>query len=177
MANYYVNFSVRTERFDEVVDWLRARSRIAYVARPNNGWIVVFDRDAESAQAVEIESLGAGLASLVDDLVIAVRNIGDTMLSIWAIGRDPAISCYESSQPASAIEFANCLGAALRGLDLPRLGQVLRGNNDVFECHRHQRFAKVTGIPESAVATGYSYIADGELPFCLDESDLVRVNG
>jgi len=187
MGNFYANVTLRSAETDSVVQTLTYLRRRAFVAPARNGATVVYDQAIEDGQS-ELKGLAAELSRrhACDALAVMIADDDVLWYGFYRGGRlhheydsNPS---YDSGDPPEPPEGgdAGALAAAFgAGDQAARLEQVLRapsGEDDfVFEHERHAEIVRLLGLPDIAVASGYNYIAGGELPEGLAERELRRV--
>ncbi len=188
MGNFYANVTLQTSETGSVVNTLDYLRRRAFVAPARRGAIVVYDEEAELAGSEELGRLAAELSRRHACAALAVLIVDDDVLwfALYRAGRldheydsNPS---YETGGPHAPPKGgdAAALAAAFGVPDqAAQVEQVLRAptgeNGFIFEHERHGALVRLLGLPDIAVATGYEYIEDGELPEGLEEDDLRRV--
>ncbi len=188
MGNFYANVTLRTDETGAVAQTLGYLGRRAFVAPPLRGATVVYDEESELAGHEELARLAAELSRRHACPALAVLIADDDVLwyALYRAGRldhdydsNPS---YDTGAPHVPPKGGNA-GALVAAFGIPHqvaeVERVLRAptgeNGFIFEHERHAELVRLLGLPDIAVATGYEYIEDGELPEGLQEEDLRRV--
>jgi len=188
MGNFYANVTLRTTETGAVAQTLGYLRRRAFVAPAMRGATVVYDEEAELAGHDELRRLAAELSRRHACAALAVLVADDDVLwyGLYRAGRldhdydsNPS---YDTGGPhappkgGNGSALAAAFGVTDRAADLEQVLRAPTGENGfIFEHERHAELVRLLGLPEIAVATGYEYIEDGELPEGLEEEDLRRV--
>jgi len=189
MGNSYVNFTVRGPSQQAVAGALAGRTAIVSPAR--NGNVIVYDEQSEQ-MSDGVEELGAHLSRGLSCPVLAVSIYDDDILQFMLFDRGEKTDEY-NSKPAyfdedadpdnpvgpsggNAARLCRAFGVqdAVEVERILRTGSALSGGY-AFEIFRHEALCKALGLPQFAVAAGYSYITRGEVPHGLTETDLIRI--
>ena len=187
MGNFYVNYTIHSKDNSGVVNALNNRN--AYVTQCKNDSIVVFDEASDSQDPDLIRSLGKQLSKALNTAVLAVLNHDDDILWYVLFDKGNSIDEYDSSpgyfDPDSEPQNpsggnAEKLCAAFNCHDVQEIERVLRKSSYdedgyTFAVERHEELAKALNLPDFSVGFGYTYIAQGELPPGLSESELTKV--
>lgn len=192
MGSFYTNITLRTDRHDDVVAALREQGRDAFVSAPENGCVVVFDRECEDQDVTVLRKLADGLSAKLRCAALAVLNHDDDVLMYSLHENGKLVDEYNSS-PAY---FDSGPGEEPSGGDASRLCRVFGatsvagveavlhgpnaaagGDGYVFESERHHELVEALGAPTIAVQTGFNYIEEGELSEDVDPDSLTRVEG
>lgn len=187
MGNFYANVTLRTTATGAVAQTLGYLRRRALVAPPRDGSTVIYDEASETDGPDELGRLAGELSRRHACAALAVFVADDDVLwyGLYRAGRlhhdydsNPA---YESGRRAppkggDAAALAEAFGASERAAELQRVLRAPSGEDGfIFEHERHAELVRLLGLPDIAVATGYEYLEDGELPEGLEETDLRRV--
>jgi hypothetical protein len=186
MGSFYANHTVHSTDRRKVVSALAGRS--AFVTPAKDGAIVVFDKASDSLDRDVVRSLGAHLSQQLGVAVLSVTNCHDDLLyyALFEGGQctDEYDSCPECPGEASEIPKpsggnATRLCAAFGGGDVARVEEILReptfeSDKYLFQHERHRDLVQALGLPDFAIAYGYYYIANDDLPPGLSLSDLKR---
>lgn len=188
MGSFYTNVTLRTADRGRVRTDLVARGLAAYVSRPENGALVVFERSAEEQDPAILDGIAAALSKRIGCAALAVMNHDDSVLlySLFENGR--RIDAYNSApdyfdeteggeRGGDAESIARAFGVPDRA---QQLAAILGAGADedegfVFEMDRHQQIVEALGLPSCAVATGYNYLEAGEYPPGYGPDDFERV--
>ncbi len=186
MGNFYVNFSVKGAEQQPVADALRRAGRTAIVTPPQNGYVVVFDEEADSQAVEPILEVGGLLSREVSSPVLAVLNHDDDILCYWLFEGGELTDSYNSRpdyfapSEGESDEQGGDAGKLCSSLavdsDPAAIEAILRGDH-VFAVEQHQSLAEALGLPHWSIGYGYSYVADGELDDEMDVDRLVHVGG
>lgn len=190
MGSFYTNITLRTDRHDDVVTALHDAERDAFVSKPLNGCIVVFDRECEEQDIEVMKKLSGTLSAKLRCAALGVLNHDDDILMYFLHENGKLIDEYNSSpayfdtgpgEPPDGGD-ASALCRAFGCATTFGVEQVLQtpsgagdGEGYVFESERHQELVEALGVPEIAVHTGYNYIEEGELPDDADADSFTRV--
>jgi hypothetical protein len=176
MGSFYTNITLRTTNQNRIVEVLSAAGRTAFVSQPQSGYIVVYDSDTEDQDIDALKELGDSLSAKLGCAALAVLIHDDDLLfySLHENGRlvDEYASASleerdEAPEGGDAARLCRAFGAA----DAAQVETILRtdraggsGGGYVFETERHEDLVKALGLPVFAVATGFHYLEQGELP-------------
>jgi hypothetical protein len=188
VGNFYTNVTLRSGETGAVAQTLGYLRRRAFVAPAIGGATVVYDQESELAGAEELGRLAAELSRRHACAALAVQIADDDVLwyALYRAGRldhdydsNPS---YDSGAPhappkgGDAHALAAAFGVPEQASEIERVLRAPSGENGfIFEHERHAALVRLLGLPDIAVATGYEYIEDGELPDGLEEEDLRRV--
>jgi hypothetical protein len=186
MGNFYVNFSVKGAGQKRVADTLSRAGRTAIITRPQNGYVVAYDEEADSQAVEPILAVGGLLSCEVGNPVLAVLNHDDDILCYWLFESGELTDSYNSCPdyfgegedgPAEQGGDARKLCTSL-GTDTDPVGVevILRGDH-VFAVEQHQQLADALGLPSWSVGSGYNYVDSCELDDELGVDGLIRVGG
>ena len=177
MGNFYKNLTLVGPGQAEIVKALEAHQRVAYVSPSLNGVTVIFDLDAdEIGDPAELGDLALTLSQALGCSALAAAVYDDDVLLLGLYDRGNQIGEYTSDgasnlsvsalMKAFGVQERIALWLLLRAPHLPLF---------LFESFRHRLLLRRLRAPPWAVATGYKYIQQGELPPELESSDLVHV--
>lgn len=191
MGSFYTNITLRTDRHDDVVAALKDQGREAFVSRPQNGCVVVYDRECEEQDIEVLRKLADTLSSKLRCPALAVLNHDDDVLMYSLHENGKLVDEYNSSPGY----FESGPGEPPAGGDASRLARAFgvasttdvedvlhtpngagSGEGYVFEAERHQELVEALGAPAIAVQAGFNYIEDGELPDDVDADTFTRVD-
>jgi hypothetical protein len=186
MGNFYVNFSVKGAEQRQVAEVLEHAGRRAIVTPTQEGYVVVYDEEADRQAIRLILTVGALLSRDLDRPALAVLNHDDDVFCYWLFVRGELFDSYNSNPDAFEEEpgappwqpgDAEKLCATLRpSADRAEVEAILRGDY-VFAVERHERLARAMALPRWSVGFGYGYVAGGELGDELDVDGLIQVGG
>jgi hypothetical protein len=190
MGSFYTNVTLRTADRARVRMHLAELGMTAYVSRPEEHALVVFERSAEEQDTGVPGDLAAALSGRLGCAALAVTNHDDDLLlcALYEDGR--AVDEYNSSpdyfaetegggeRGGDAAAMARAFGVAERA---PQIGAILSVGADedagiVSETDRHQRLVETLGLPRCAVGTGYTYLEAGEYPSGYGPGDFQSVD-
>ena len=188
MGSFYTNVTLRTADQTRIVEALKSSRRQALVSPPANNCTVVFDRETEDQDIDVLNQLASALSGRLGCPALAVLNHDDDVLIYTLHERGQLVDEYNSS-PAY---FTDGPGADPEGGDAERLCRAFGADgktSDVetvlrapwgeegfaFELERHEALVSALGISAAAIATGYNYLEQGEVPEGFSSSDFVRV--
>ena len=183
MGNFYTNFSLRGVTQAAVAGALAGRS--ALVAQPVNDIVIVFDEQSDAQDPAVMNALAARLCTQCNCPVLAAMNHDDDVLwyNLFIGGEsvDEYNSCpgyFDDAVEADAPSGGDPakLAAAFGVTDIGAVEKALRapGEDYIFAIERHTDLATALGLPSYVVGGGYTYVAAGELPEGVSQSDLVR---
>jgi hypothetical protein len=185
MGSFYVNFSVKRDDPQRMASALQRAGRKAVITPPLNGYVVVYEQEADTQKTSAIEQVGTLLSREAQAPVLAVLNHDDDVLCYWLYEEGRLIDSYNSCPDY----FDELGGQADRGGDARRLCEalsapsatdqvesILRGDEFVFAVERHEALVRALGLPDCAFGLGYRYIARGERPDGLDSDQLIHVD-
>jgi hypothetical protein len=187
MGNFYANVTLRTTATGAVAQTLGYLRRRALVAPARNDSTVVYDEAIETEGPEELGRLAGELSRRHACPALAVLVADDDVLwyGLYRAGRlhhdydsNPG---YDSGRRASpkggdAQGLAEAFGVPARAAELEQVLRAPSGEDGyIFEHERHAELVRLLGLPDIAVATGYEYLEDGELPEGLEEGELRRV--
>ena len=176
MGSFYTNITLRTTNQNRVVDVLSSAGRTAFVSQAQGGCIVVYDSDTEDQDIDELKELGdslsqklscAALAVLLhdDDLLLYSLHENGRVVDEYASGSFDDIST--GPEGGDAARLCRAFGAT-RTADVETILRTDRaggsGGGYVFETERHEDLVKALGLPLLAIAIGYNYLEQGDLP-------------
>lgn len=188
MGSFYTNITLRSPQQARVAEVLKTSGRQTFVSPAANGCTVVFDRDSEDQDIDVLNQLASALSGKLGCAALAVLNHDDDVLVVTLHEAGRLVDEYNSSP----LYFNDGPGAAPEGGDAELLCRAFGADGKVdevedllrtqghseggftFEMERHEALVKALGLPTAAVATGFNYIDQGEIPEGLSESDFVR---
>jgi len=190
VGNKYANHSVKTTDQKRVADVMRRTGRRAFVSRPQNGYVVVYDQKVDEPGTAAVVEVGALLSKEIGVPVLCVLNYDDDILCYWLFEQDKLIDEFNSRPDY----FSEIKGAPPQGGDVERLctsletnaeravvEKLLRGKH-LFAVDQHTELAKALGLPSYSVGLGYDYVKDlvtageelEEDEYDLDPSQLIQ---
>ncbi len=189
MGNFYVNFSVKSTDQAVIVAALSEAQRMAFVSPVIDGYVVVFDRDADEQALEPILSVGALLSQTTDAPVFAVLNHDDDVLLYWLFEHGMLTDEY-NSDPTYGSDDALIDQVTPTSANLERVCQVL-GVPDatdavrtilyetdyLFVLDQHQALVILMELPLCTVGFGFNYIESDQdnLGGWFSSSDLIRI--
>lgn len=183
MGSFYVNYTVRSADQKAVAKALAGRR--AYVSPPLGGAVVVFEEASEEQDVDVVRELGEQLSKAIKAPVLAVLDHDDDMLWYGLFEGERCTDEYNSAPgyfdgtmdpPAGGDSRKLCSVFGRSGHE-DELETALRADSEtyVFAYERHAAVVAALGLPAFAVACGFSYIEEGELPEGLAQDQLLRV--
>ena len=182
MGSFYVNYTVRLPDQNAVAKLLGGRT--AYVSPAKNSAVVVFDEASENQDIELIRSLGEQLSKGTKAPVLAVLDHDDDMLWCGLFESGRCTDQYNSApgyfkgrmDPPIGGDSRKLCAVFGRGGQEAELEKVLRADSKtyVFAYERHAEIVRVLGLPDYAVACGFRYIEQGELPEGLTQGELLK---
>jgi uncharacterized protein (DUF433 family) len=187
MGNFYTNYTLRGPSQQSVATALAGRSAIVTPAQ--DGCVVVFDEQSDDQDSGVITELASRLSEELRCPVLAVLNHDDDILWYQLYLSGELADEYDSSPGYFDASAESCaptggdaqkLCSAFGAASVAEVESILRKSSldeggYTFAVERHTDLARALGIPSFGVGAGFRYIADGELPEGLDESEMVRV--
>ena len=183
MGAFYVNYTVRSTDQKAVAKALAGRH--AYVSPPVGGAMVVFEEASEGQDVDVVRELGEQLSKATRAPVLAVLDHDDDMLwyGLFEGGRctdeyNSAPGYFDGTMdpPAGGDSRKLCSVFGRNGHE-DELESALRADGEtyVFAHERHADLVGALGLPAFAVACGFKYIEEGELPEGLSADQLLKV--
>jgi hypothetical protein len=194
MGSFYTNVTLRTTDEDRVAEALRANHREAYVARPQNGCVVVYDSETEDQDIDDLKALASALSEQLrcpalavlvhdDDVLVYTLHEGGKVVDEYVSAPayfDTAVAETDSPEGGDATRLCRAFGADGKATTVDQILRTERaggsGGGFIFETDRHQELVEALGIPEIAVSTGYNYIEEGELPDGTNEGSFTLIS-
>jgi hypothetical protein len=172
MGNFYTNVTIIGREARAAADRLRELGRRAIVADAGAS-CVVFDSDCENQDTNVLSALAEDLSSSLNATALAVLNHDDDILWLQLYRRGDLVAEYANrGGPSTNVrDLCRTLGRPQRAL---QVWFTLR-RPYVFQVSRHSRLVELLDLPSEAVATGFTYLEQGELPPGLSEDRLQRV--
>ena len=185
MGNFYVNFSVKREETQPVVDTLKRARLKAIVTPPSQGFVVVSEQESDTQDTGAIEEVGSLLSREVGAPVLGILNHDDDILCYWLWDQGRLVDSYNSCPDYFGESVEEPLD---RGGDAERLCEVLsapravdqvdailHADDYVFAIERHQALVKALGLSAHSVGCGYRYVGRGEIPDGFEPDQLIRI--
>ena len=161
----------------------------AFVSKPFNGRIVVFEKRCDTLDLAALVELAADLSVRLSCSALAVLGYDGDSLWLQLFRHGVPGQAYESKldHPHSATngvisaqdDVAPVASELATGLGMPEaavgLIRILSANSYSDETSRHWDLAAVLALPDIAVGCGFDNFEDGEYPDDYDEADFVRV--
>jgi hypothetical protein len=184
MGNTYTNYTLHGPSQQDVA--MAFVGRTAVVTPVAHSCVVVFDEQSDELLQAAIPALALQWSEMFSCPVFGLMNYDDDILWYRLYVRGKKVDEYASSlgiggRPRSPRGGnAEKLCQAFASTNVPEVDKVLRkpsvGNGAYkFAVDRHADLACALGIPSFGVGIGFHYLAGGELPDGLRESDLLRV--
>jgi hypothetical protein len=168
VGNKYANHSVKTADQKLVAEVMRRARRVAFVSRPQNGYVVVYDQEVDELGTPAVVQVGALLSKEIGVPVLCVLNYDDDILCYWLFEQGKLIDEFNSRPDY----FNEVKGTPAQGGDVERLctslgtnaerakvEELLRGKH-LFAVDQHTELAKELGLPSCSVGLGYDYVKD-----------------
>lgn len=175
MGNFYSNFATRGPQAAEVVAALREGRRRALVTPTVNDITIVYDQAADELDEAEIDAVGSLLSRGLGCPVLGAAVADDDEL--WLVLYEDGKRVVDYSSRGRWGGTSRICRAFGRSAVIPIVWPLMHLPYVVFESMRHAAFARLVGIPNWCVATGYRYIAEQEeLPNGLELDDLMRTD-
>jgi hypothetical protein len=176
MGSFYTNITLRTTNQSRVLDVLSSAGRTAFISQPQSGCIVVYDSDTEDQDVDALRDLGDSLSAKLSCAALAVLVHDDDLLlySLHEGGKvvdEYASASLDETGDAPEGGDATRLCRAFGATGTAHVETILRtdraggsGGGYVFETERHEDLVNALGLSPLAVATGFNYLEQGELP-------------
>jgi hypothetical protein len=176
MGSFYTNVTLRVADRSRVKLDVNSHGLTAFVSRPENGAVVVFERSAEEQDPAVLERLAGDLSGRLGCAALAVLNHDDSVLmySLFEAGRrvdaynsapdyfDEGADLDRGGQPE---RLAQAFGVPERAPQLAAiLGVPESAEEFVFEMERHEQLVEALALPRCAIGAGYNYLEAGEYP-------------
>ncbi|MEJ2592789.1 MAG: hypothetical protein P8178_15595 [Candidatus Thiodiazotropha sp.] len=182
MGNFYVNYIAQSSDTAKVARALAGRR--AFVTSVPEQPVVVFDQTADSQDQREIKELGRHLSAAIGRPVLAILNHDDDILwyCLFVDGQceDEYDSCPDYFKAAGkprgptggqAAKLCQEFGTT----NAEKVEEILRSNDYVFACDRHEDLLNALGLPGFGVAVSFGDISQGELPPGLSRDNLIEI--
>ena len=184
MGNFYANISLRTQNRDLVVETLRELRRVAFVSHSTNRWLVVYDRDIETAEPEDVGELAAHLSSVCGSIAVPVSDYDDDILwfRVYDSGRlideyNSAPAYFQGTQSIPEGGSEQALVAIFKVVEAEKqVKEILHEREYAVQIERHAALAEILGLPRISVGFGYRYLERGELPTDLLRDDLTHID-
>jgi hypothetical protein len=200
MGSFYVNFSVKQNDPQPIVDTLKRARLKAIVTPPSNGFVVVCEEKSDRQDTKAIEEVGGLLTREVAAPVFAILNHDDDILCYWLFDQGRLVDKYDSCPdyfgPSEELilktggdvqQLCEMLSVPSGGdaqqlcemLSVPsavdEVERILRADHYVFALDRHSALVEVLGLPSYTIGWGYRYVVRGTIPDGLKPDQLIRV--
>lgn len=187
MGSFYVNYTVRHPDAKAVAAALRGRA--AMVTPSQNGNVVVYDEASDDQDQEVIVGLGTSLSKTLQCAVLAVLNNDDDVLWYRLFEKGKLVDHYDSDpgyfddtseEDTPTGGDARRLCAAFGNKAVAKVEAILRKSDlddDGYGAasERHSELVEALGLPLCTVGSGYSAVADGDLPDGMETGELIRV--
>jgi hypothetical protein len=187
MGNFYTNITLRCADRPAIEELLAREHRAAFVGGTGQD-TVIYDRQSDQ-EIAPLEPLADSLSRSFSCAALAVLNHDDDILQYFLYEAGRKIDEYVSAPgyfdgttapPAGGVAEALCrvFGRASKQAEVARTLHPPDGRPAevfVFASQQHQRLLQLLGLPEIAVATGYTYLDRGEFPPGSAGSDFIRI--
>jgi hypothetical protein len=179
MGNFYTNITVMGPSQEEVVDYLRATRRDAYVSPTTNWVVVVYDRECEMQDERILSRLAADISKTLRCVTWAVLNHDDDLLWYELFKEGTRVDAYDSSSRklrGNAAVLAEAFGHGERAAEVE---EILK-RSFVFAVDRHEGLVAMLSLDFRSVGIGFDDVeavagAGAPLPDGSDSSRFVRV--
>jgi hypothetical protein len=178
VGGFYVNFAVKGADPRQVADDLERAGRCALVTPLHHGYVVVYDKAADSQATKAILTVGRLLSSEAGHPVLAVANHDNDVLCYWLFEGGEMVDAYNSNpeyfeedggaptrQSRDAEKLCTLLEA---GADVAAVEAILCGDYVSAE-ERHKEFAEAVRLPSWSVGLGYRF-----MEFYVNNPGLIR---
>lgn len=182
MGNFYVNYTVRSSDAQAVAKAFSGRR--AFVTSVPGQPVVTFDEAADSQEEAVVKGLGCHLSEAAGVPVLGVLNHDDDILWCGLFESGQCVDEYDSSPDYFKDEGeprgptggdASKLCQAFGSDNREAVESILRNDDYVFACERHEALVKALGLPTFGVASSFAYISQGEMPLGLSPNHLLKV--
>lgn len=185
MGNFYVNFAVKGDDPKRIADSLKQARREAFITPPINGYVVVYEKEADSQDIRAIEEVGLLLSRDAEAPVLAVLNHDDDILCYWLLDGGQVIDTYNScpdyfgegnEEAGASGGNTELLCATLNAGAVPdSVAAILQSDEYTFAVDRHTDLATALGLPSAVLGLGYRYVDEGDFPDGLDADQIIHV--
>lgn len=182
MGNFYVNYTVGSSDAQAVAKAVSGRR--AFVTAVPGQLVVTFDEAADSQEEAEVKGLGNYLSKAIGCPVLGILNHDDDILWCGLFVSGECVDEYDSCPDYFKSEGeprgpeggdASKFCEAFRSDNREAVESILRNEDYVFACERHEALVKALGLPTFSVASSFAYISQGELPVGLSADQLIKV--
>lgn len=161
-------------KHDEVMLALNEMKRVAYVSPTAHGKTVVYDQASDTLDLDVLADVSCNLSSRLDCPALGAAVFDDDVLCLQLFDRSRPTVNYVSRGGPRAGAWRLCC-TLQRRVAFPFVWLVMVLPFVPFEYWRHAVIAKLLGIPEWVIATGYEYIRQGEPPPGLTLEDFDHI--
>ena len=167
MGGFWTSLSVRSGDQRRVAQAVARLGRTAYVGAALDGWVPVFDADADEQDEAEIVQLGKSLTRALDTSGLAVLVHDGDKLQYWLFDRGKLADEYDSwpgyfegadPVPAGGDPAILCrtLAVRCRADDVRSVLHELGDHADAL--FLHESLAEALGLPDATVGIGYRHV-------------------
>jgi hypothetical protein len=181
MGAFYVNYTVKG--FDQKAVVRALSGRKAFVTAERNGYIFVFDKEADAQNQEAIAKLAEQLSASLQSTLLTVLNHDSDILRYQLYeGGGLSEECNSTpdywspklrpSPPKGGDAMRLC--AAFNCHDIAEVERILRVSWKHYPdaTGRHSNLVRVLGLPSLAIRYGFGAIAQGHIPEGLSVEDL-----
>ena len=172
MGNFYTNVCVKNVSVEAATEAIRGLRLDAFI-HPAGSDVVVYERRSDQQ---DTEVLGAVAERLSKDLkavALAVLNHDDDILWFQLYSDGDLVSEYANrGGPRTDIRaMVSALNPSASGFQV----WIALNRPFLFQVWRHERLARLLGLPPSSVGSGFNHLQVGEAPPGHSMSEFVRV--
>src|SRR5438105_27472 len=149
---------------------MRQAGRASFVAPPQHGYVVVYDREVDELRTDAAILVGTLLSKEFGVPVLCVLNYDDDILCYWLFEQGQLIDEFNSrpdyfeQRPEEFQPQGGDLGRLCSSLVAPtgpaEVENVLRKKHYVLVVDQHMELANALGLPPCSVGLGYDYVTD-----------------
>lgn len=185
MGNFYINHTVCSPDIPAVVQVVESKD--AFVSRPRNSCVVIFDKASEQSPSDAVK-VGKTLSAAVNGTqVLTIMIHDDDIMLYWLHVTGEEVDSYNSNPsymemddpplpPIGGDSEKLCKAFGISGT--AEVEAILRSHGDassyVFQTERHNALATALRLPKEAVSAGYSYLEAGDYPSGFAVQDFTR---
>jgi hypothetical protein len=179
MGNFYTNVVVRGPTESDLRATLVALNRTGFTVTHPDGFVFVYDEEADTQKQGVVESLALTLATRLRCPALAALNHDDDALLLWLYDREGnetrfgwGVSFDGEERPSSVENFAGQVRRVFGTVEDTSTPDALNSlqmrllewfASRFLAVQQHSRLLRLSGIPRAPGMMGYRYIYQGEL--------------
>ena len=191
MGSFYVNVTLKGPDQKDIGRYLAEQNLQAFVSPTIDGFTTVYEAECDKQDERHIRQFTSALSEHFTCPALAVLDHDDDMLCYWLCQNGALVHEY-NSYPGYFAETPSDDMFVPAGGDAPALCQALGSNAEpdvvervlrdtyketqkyIFASERHSDLVTLLGLPGHSLRCGFMYLANGDYPDGLGESDFLR---